>query len=121
MNNLCLKCGAETRYADESHCQQVFVDEMNTLLSLQNVKKACELYLSSDFTDKEWKKDYLDSLQGYVGQEVRDEVYRTSKDQRSRTTNCYSCYKPLDSSVNVKCPKCRWIKCQCGACNCNRV
>lgn len=37
-----------------------------------------------------------------------------------RRTHCYSCWKKIDDAGFEKCPVCNWIKCPCGACDCNR-
>jgi len=36
-----------------------------------------------------------------------------------RTTHCYSCKEPLDSTIDLECNSCNWIICGCcGACGC---
>tara|TARA_R100000750_G_C2342985_1_gene94995 strand:+ start:17 stop:616 length:600 start_codon:yes stop_codon:yes gene_type:complete len=47
--------------------------------------------------------------------------YGTSKSiqvKNHRVTNCYSCQKKLDSSIDLECNACKWIICTCGACGC---
>ena len=35
-----------------------------------------------------------------------------------RVTHCFACKSSLDSVDFSLCPKCRWIRCSCGACGC---
>ena len=35
-----------------------------------------------------------------------------------RSTHCYSCKSPLDSTLHIECNTCRWMICYCGACGC---
>jgi hypothetical protein len=37
---------------------------------------------------------------------------------QARKTRCFRCNEGLSSQVNLQCPTCRWILCECGACGC---
>jgi hypothetical protein len=44
---------------------------------------------------------------------------RSAYDKKHRTSHCWSCKKPLDSTVALECIACTWMLCKCGACGCN--
>jgi hypothetical protein len=37
---------------------------------------------------------------------------------KSHETHCYRCKEELSADTNERCPKCRWLRCYCGACGC---
>ena len=37
---------------------------------------------------------------------------------RGRRTHCYRCKKNLDEVNFAHCKKCKWMRCECGACGC---
>ena len=37
----------------------------------------------------------------------------------SRSTHCWRCGADLKSAWDQSCPKCKWLRCECGACGCN--
>lgn len=43
---------------------------------------------------------------------------RPATPRHRRVTYCWSCWQPLDNSVDVECVTCGWILCTCGACGC---
>ena len=38
-----------------------------------------------------------------------------------RSTHCWRCKRTVDSLTCLRCEKCRWLKCRCGACGCQHV
>lgn|GEM_PF-4616241 len=36
-----------------------------------------------------------------------------------REARCWHCKTQLSTTTHLKCPICNWIKCTCGACDCN--
>jgi hypothetical protein len=39
-------------------------------------------------------------------------------DKQHRATHCYRCKKGLLSTLHIKCMRCGWLICECGACGC---
>ena len=37
-----------------------------------------------------------------------------------RVTHCFACGKSLKGLRQIACTRCKWLKCSCGACGCNR-
>lgn len=140
ITEVCSKCGAETSYGGDLHCRKIFIDEMSELLSAQDLDKARSLYFSVSF-DGAWMEHFLYSKGGELGKLILDDIQRVKAEQhhreflnslgiryngvtsisatrKHRITNCYSCKKSLDNSVDIECNICRWIICRCGACGC---
>lgn len=46
------------------------------------------------------------------------EGIRDGSSRTHRTTHCYECKQPLESSLHVECNSCNWLICYCGACGC---
>lgn len=126
MPQKCSKCGVETDYNGDLHCRNIFVEEINKLLSLHELEKAKALYLSTLF-DKAWKENFLYSRSSELKMVILEEEQRAedkkqkellSELKKVRTPCCYDCKMPLNSLSDTKCDKCGWIKCSCGACGC---
>jgi hypothetical protein len=49
-------------------------------------------------------------------QSVRDAVRRRSSDPNVYRNICWSCWTPVDSASNARCPDCGWLACFCGSC-----
>lgn len=141
MQKTCSKCEAETSYDGDLHCRQVFINEMDKFLSLQELEKAKNLYFSASFDDA-WKKHFLFRQGGKFRKLILDEeqiietkqrhekflaslgmryeeVSPISLPRKHRITHCYECKESLDNSIDIECNKCEWIICNwCGACGC---
>lgn len=143
MEKTCSKCGEITDYDGDLHCRKIFVDEMDKLLSLREVEKATNLYLSASF-DNAWKEYFLRSKGWELEKLILDGVRRIKAEQRHReflaslgahdngvspvttikkhrTPHCYKCKYLLDNSIDIECNTCGWIVCSCGACGCGYV
>ena len=53
----------------------------------------------------------------FDSEEISKEYEKLTRKKR-RITHCYKCKEPIDCSVNVECPICRWVVCRCGVCGC---
>jgi len=117
MNQKCSKCGAETDYDGDLHCRNIFVEEINKLLSLEKLEEAKMLYLSASF-DGAWKESFLCVKSEKFKRLIEEEREKASSSLKVRLTHCYYCKEPLNNFSDDKCEKCGWIKCSCGACGC---
>lgn len=72
MNNICSKCGAETRHDGDLHCREIFINEIKKLLALNEFEKAKTLYFF-EFFDESWKEVILFKLGGNFARLIREE------------------------------------------------
>ena len=49
-------------------------------------------------------------------QAVRDAVWRRRSAPNAYRNICWSCWTPVDSASNARCPDCGWLACFCGSC-----
>ncbi len=49
-------------------------------------------------------------------QAVRDAVRRRQASPNVYRNVCWSCWTPVDSASNARCPDCGWLACLCGSC-----
>lgn len=63
-------------------------------------------------------KEEENRIQEEVKKKIRLE--KQTKQTTYRYAQCYSCKSYLDNTKHPVCTKCGWIKCNCGACGCNR-
>lgn len=76
---------------------------------------------------KHWKS--VEEKRVFEEKRKKDEISRqidelkktTRKNELYYRNHCFSCKEPINSSKNVRCSKCGWYTCSCGACGCTYV
>jgi len=105
MPQKCSKCGAETEYNGDLHCRNIFVEEINKLLSLHELGKAKGLYLSTLF-DNAWKENFLYSKGGELKKLIIEEAQKVEDKRKNiRTPHCYACKMLLNNLSGIECSK----------------